>query len=163
MGLRRRRQGSLRPLAVLVHEDGWLRGGIRESVLAYVLGCRGSLPGQRLQPGVQGITPAWRSSSSGPTRKSSRRPQKGSSCRKCPSIARRTTARRIDALASLMGSLPACLLACLLLAALGLQFARGCLCLASTEPCPTALKGQLPSEAFKQTAAVVAASLAPTP
>merc|ERR1712037_779690 len=61
------------------------------------------------------------------------------------------------------GSLPACLLACLLLAALGLQFARGCLCLASTEPCPTALKGQLPSEAFKQTAAVVAASLAPTP
>merc|ERR1711920_1026277 len=50
-----------------------------------------------------------------------------------------------------------------LLAALGLQFARGCLCLASAEPCPTALNGQLPSEAFKQTAAVVAASLAPTP
>merc|ERR1712228_1158182 len=64
--------------------------------------------------GPRQITPAWRSSSSGPTRKSSRRPQKGSSCRKCPSIARRTTARRIDALASLMGSLPACLLACLL-------------------------------------------------
>merc|ERR1712083_512789 len=74
----------------------------------------------------------------------------------------RTAARRIDALASLMGKL-ACLLACLLLAALGLQFARGCLCLASAEPCPTALNGQLPSEAFKQTAAVVAASLAPTP
>merc|ERR1712007_279986 len=70
----------------------------------------------------------------------------------------RTAARRIDALASLMGKL-----ACLLLAALGLQFARGCLCLASAEPCPTALNGQLPSEAFKQTAAVVAASLAPTP
>merc|ERR1711920_743173 len=61
--------------------------------------------------------------SSGPTRKSSRRPQKGSSCRKCPSIARRTTARRIDALASLMGSLPACLLQPLAYSSLGVASA----------------------------------------